>query len=384
MDQIIAYIQHILDNGFAYISNDSVYFDTNAYKNAGYNVSPLFSGKLDADYSSDNDYHGEKKCPADFALWKKAKEGEICFTPSWSETKGRPGWHIECSAMASHIFGNSFDIHSGGIDLLFPHHNNEVLQANAHNNNNNNDWVKYFLHSGHLHIAGQKMSKSLKNFITIEDYLENMGTSRELRTLFLLHKWNKELEYSDNSLNEAKRTDKKINDFIKHCQFIQKEGKAIKTELSELDKDYVYGFNGMKLQVEQALTNDIDTQTVMHLLLGYMTDTYKYLETDYNIGFVTDFVNYLEKMMQVFGNQYNDNQYNGTNYTDDKLAKVIDICTDLREDIRNTMLKYKKEVNKEVMKDVFAILDDVRDNKLTSVGIKLEDRGDKKTKLVII
>ena len=111
----------------------------------------------------------EKRNPQDFALWKKSKEGEPFWQSPWGT--GRPGWHIECSAMAGAIFKSwPIDIHSGGCDLKFPHHDNEIAQAEAYYNCDN--WINHFWHTGHLHIAGRKMAKSLKNFITIKEILE--------------------------------------------------------------------------------------------------------------------------------------------------------------------------------------------------------------------
>lgn len=127
---------------------------------------------------------GEKRSARDFALWKRSKPGEPSWPSPWSA--GRPGWHIECSVMASAILGERADIHSGGIDLKFPHHDNEIAQTEAYYDSDN--WINYFLHSGHLTISGCKMSKSLKNFITIKEAL-NRNTARQLRIAFLLHAW---------------------------------------------------------------------------------------------------------------------------------------------------------------------------------------------------
>lgn len=104
------------------------------------------------------------KSKADFALWKASKPGEPAWPSPWGP--GRPGWHLECSVMASAVLGDKLDIHSGGVDLAFPHHDNEMAQSEAHHGHG--PWVNYFLHTGHLHIEGLKMSKSLKNFITID------------------------------------------------------------------------------------------------------------------------------------------------------------------------------------------------------------------------
>lgn len=156
--------------------------------------------------STTADKLSEKKSVIDFALWKSSKAGEPWWDSPWG--KGRPGWHIECSVMASAICGESLDIHTGGVDLKFPHHDNELAQAEAYFNNSH--WVRYFLHSGHLTIAGCKMSKSLKNFITIQDALKK-NSSRQLRLAFLLHSWKDTLDYSDNTMNMAVQYEKFLN-----------------------------------------------------------------------------------------------------------------------------------------------------------------------------
>ncbi|OTF75692.1 cysteine-tRNA ligase, cytoplasmic-like protein, partial [Euroglyphus maynei] len=147
----------------------------------------------------------EKRNANDFALWKNSKPGEPWWPSPWGQ--GRPGWHIECSVMASSIIGEQMDIHSGGVDLRFPHHDNEMAQSEAYYNTGRS-WVNYFLHSGHLTISGCKMSKSLKNFITIKEALKKT-TSRQLRLVFLLHSWKDTLDYNilrqNNKLEMEKR-----------------------------------------------------------------------------------------------------------------------------------------------------------------------------------
>lgn len=156
--------------------------------------------------STTADKLSEKRSVTDFALWKSSKAGEPWWDSPWG--KGRPGWHIECSVMASVICGESLDIHTGGVDLKFPHHDNELAQAEAYFDNSY--WVRYFLHSGHLTIAGCKMSKSLKNFVTIQDALKK-HSNRQLRLAFLLHSWKDTLDYSDNTMNMAVQYEKFLN-----------------------------------------------------------------------------------------------------------------------------------------------------------------------------
>lgn len=142
----------------------------------------------------------DKHSQFDFALWKASKEGEPKWDSPWGE--GRPGWHIECSAMVFHHYKESkLDIHSGGVDLKFPHHDNEIAQAEAFHNSK--EWINYWFHNGHLHIAGLKMSKSLKNFITIKKMLEQYS-SRQVRILFLMHRWNSKMDCTPDQIEEIK------------------------------------------------------------------------------------------------------------------------------------------------------------------------------------
>ncbi|CAB0009297.1 unnamed protein product [Nesidiocoris tenuis] len=170
---IIGFIERILSRGLAYIGKDgSVYFSVQKYPSYG-RLAPA---------QEERESPAEKKSSLDFALWKAAKPGEPSWDSPWGH--GRPGWHIECSAMASKYFGDSVDFHSGGIDLLFPHHENEEAQSCAHHGCQ--QWVNYWLHSGHLHLSGDvKMSKSLKNTVSVWDFLDEY-TPNHLRTLCML------------------------------------------------------------------------------------------------------------------------------------------------------------------------------------------------------
>ncbi|KAA0199558.1 hypothetical protein HAZT_HAZT007346 [Hyalella azteca] len=217
--EIIAFVEKIIENGFAYASNGSVYFDVakfDAEPNQYYaklvpeaygNQAALQEGEGDLSVGADR--LSEKRSPNDFALWKNSKPGEPAWPSPWGN--GRPGWHIECSAMAGEVLGSQVDIHSGGVDLKFPHHDNELAQSEAHYKCS--QWITYFLHTGHLHIDGCKMSKSLKNFITIGDALKQHSAS-QLRVAFLLHHWKDTLDYSSNTMEGARQYLKMVTEFM--------------------------------------------------------------------------------------------------------------------------------------------------------------------------
>ncbi len=216
MPEIVEFIEKIIGRGFAYESNGSVYFDVAKFDaSKGHHYAKLVPEAFgdqaalnegEGDLSVSEEKQKEKRSENDFALWKFSKPGEPSWPSPWGQ--GRPGWHIECSVMASSILGESMDIHTGGYDLKFPHHDNELAQSEAYFDNDH--WIRYFLHSGHLTIAGCKMSKSLKNFITIAEVLERYS-ARQLRLAFLMHSWKDTLDYNENTMELAKSYEKTVN-----------------------------------------------------------------------------------------------------------------------------------------------------------------------------
>uniref|UniRef100_UPI0037E8FD55 probable cysteine--tRNA ligase, mitochondrial n=1 Tax=Semicossyphus pulcher TaxID=241346 RepID=UPI0037E8FD55 len=210
---IVAFIEQIINNGHAYTTKEGdVYFDI---KSIGDRYGK-FAGAVD---SQGEPGDTNKRDLRDFALWKPSKPQEPFWESPWG--RGRPGWHIECSTIASSVFGSRLDIHSGGIDLAFPHHENEVAQSEAYHQCD--QWANYFLHSGHLHLKGsaEKMSKSLKNYITIKDFLQSYSAS-EFRMFCLLAKYRSAIDYSDSSMSEARTSLGTISTFIHDAQAYMK------------------------------------------------------------------------------------------------------------------------------------------------------------------
>lgn len=215
---IADFVEKIVANNFGYVTSDgSVYFDIQQFEKAGNHYARLEpwnrnNQPLQRDGEGALTKAVEKRSPDDFALWKSSRPGEPSWQSVWGQ--GRPGWHIECSAMASSRLGSRIDIHSGGVDLAFPHHDNELAQSEAYWSNHQ-QWVNYFLHMGHLSIQGSKMSKSLKNFTTIRDALDRGDwTARGLRIVFLLGGWRDGVEISEELVKTSSSWEDKVTNFF--------------------------------------------------------------------------------------------------------------------------------------------------------------------------
>lgn len=218
-------VQKIVENGFGYEKNGSVYFDINAYRKKyeyGQLVTVDFENMKSTSRVEGDEY--EKESLADFVIWKAKKEGE----PSWSfslntaegkniSCEGRPGWHLECSAMEKEILELPFDIHSGGVDLCFPHHEDEIAQSIAGYGVDPNT---YWVHNEHLMVDGKKMSKSLGNFYTLEDLVEKGFSEAVVRFFLVSNHYRTKLNLSDEALSSAAQLLKRIQNFL---QLIEKE-----------------------------------------------------------------------------------------------------------------------------------------------------------------
>ncbi|XP_021025501.1 probable cysteine--tRNA ligase, mitochondrial isoform X2 [Mus caroli] len=254
--QIIAFIKGIIAHGHAYsTAAGSVYFDLHARGDKyGKLVNTVPSATAEPGDS-------DKRHSSDFALWKAAKPQEVFWASPWGD--GRPGWHIECSTMASEVFGSHLDIHTGGIDLAFPHHENEIAQSEVFHQCQ--QWGNYFLHSGHLHVKGteEKMSKSLKNYITIKDFLQTF--SPDVFRLFCLRtNYRSAIEYSDSTLVEAKGL------LLGLASFVEDARAYVKGQLTcgPVEEDVLWErLTSTKKAVKAALANDFDTPRAVNTIL---------------------------------------------------------------------------------------------------------------------
>ena len=196
MAEIIEIIQKLIDNGFAYEKDGDVYFEVKKYKDYG----KLSNQKIEElELGARIDVSEIKKNPVDFALWKKKKDGEPFWESPWGQ--GRPGWHIECSAMAKKYLGDTFDIHGGGQDLVFPHHENEIAQSKCAYHGN---FANYWLHNGFIQINGDKMSKSLGNFFLLREILEKFS-GNVVRLFILSTHYRKPINFSFENMEDTKK-----------------------------------------------------------------------------------------------------------------------------------------------------------------------------------
>ncbi|KAI0978786.1 hypothetical protein GJ496_000095 [Pomphorhynchus laevis] len=390
INEVIAFVEKIIEHGFAYVSNSSVYFNTEAYKSSDTHSYPKLLPEAANDLRSLTEGEGallssqkalkDKKNKNDFVLWKASKSGEPSWTSPWG--KGRPGWHIECSAMACSILGKDMDIHSGGIDLKFPHHENEIAQSEAAYNSDN--WVKYFLHSGHLTIQGCKMSKSLKNFITIRKSLE-MYSFRQIRLLFLLHTWNDTLDFSDSAMNHTLQYEKLCQEYFLLVKDWIRNSNPYETASQKkwTNREFTLNneFNECRKKVHEALCDSFDTPTVMKAMREMISSCNTYMDdrvnaSSLNILLVKNIASYIDRMFKIFGLIKEQDDFGFTSSTGDnssfvnfenKVLPYVKALVDFRDTVRTISLKHK----------IPAILnecDKIRDKQLIDLGVKLEDR----------
>uniref|UniRef100_A0A8C1NYN5 Cysteine--tRNA ligase, cytoplasmic n=1 Tax=Cyprinus carpio TaxID=7962 RepID=A0A8C1NYN5_CYPCA len=396
--EIVEFVKGIVDNGYGYESNGSVYFDTAKFDSCpAHSYAKLVPEAVgdqkalqegEGDLSISADRLSEKRSQNDFALWKASKPGEPSWDSPWG--KGRPGWHIECSAMAGSILGESMDIHGGGFDLRFPHHDNELAQSEAYFENDH--WVRYFLHAGHLTIAGCKMSKSLKNFITIKDALAK-HTARQLRLAFLMHSWKDTLDYSNNTMESAIQFERFINEFFLNVKDILRSptditGQFEKWEAEEIELNK--SFYEKKTSVHEALCDNIDTRSALEEMRALVGQSNTYMAARRsakllpNRMLLQSIALYLTDMLKTFGAIEGSEPIgfpvggNGQNADlESTVIPYLSVLSDFREDVR-------KIAREEKVTELLRLCDELRDNTLPELGVRLEDRDGLPTSVKLV
>ena len=356
-------VQQIISNGYAYESNGSIYFDIEAY-NKQYKYGILSGRSLEnvKDASRELDGVGEKRHQADFALWKKAQPEHIMRWPSpWSD--GFPGWHCECTAMGRKYLGEQFDIHGGGMDLVFPHHECEIAQAVA---SQGHQMVKYWMHNNMITINGQKMGKSLGNFITLEQFftgqhplLTKAYSPMTIRFFILSAHYRGTVDFSDEALQAAEKGLEKLQNAINDLQRIAPVDSGCDAETERVVK-------GLRQRCYDAMNDDLASPQLISILFEAATTVNKLV--DHKATICADCLKELSEVMHLFAEDIlglsalNAQGAAGSNAArEDAFGKVVDMVLDLRAKAK-------------AAKD-WATSDRIRDD-LASLGFEVKDTKD--------
>lgn len=260
--EIIKFVKGLVDKGYAYEVDGDVYFSTKKFqgygKLSGQNIEDLQSG---ARISVDE----RKKDPMDFAIWKAQKPGEPAWNSPWG--MGRPGWHIECSCMAKKLLGETIDIHAGGSDLKFPHHENEIAQSEALTGE---PFARYWLHSAFVNVNNEKMSKSLNNFFTAREILERYDAD-VIRFLMLSAHYRQQLNFSQDLLESAKASVERIYNAIGNLENLIDE--VSREEMNEEEKAYLESLNKYKEKYIEKMDDDFNTADAITAIFDLIKDT---------------------------------------------------------------------------------------------------------------
>ena len=337
--QIIDFVKGLVDKGYAYEVDGDVYFSTKKFgdygKLSGQNIEDLQSG---ARISIDE----RKKDPMDFAIWKAQKPGEPAWKSPWG--MGRPGWHIECSCMAKNILGDTIDIHAGGSDLAFPHHENEIAQSEALTGKT---FANYWLHSAFVNVNNQKMSKSLNNFLTARAALEKFDAD-VIRFLMLSAHYRQQLNFSEELLLSAKASVERIYNTIYNLENLLDEVRT--THITDEEKKYLQSLNKYKEKYIEKMDDDFNTADAITAIFDLIKDVNINVNIDSSKELITGCLNLIRELGKPLGMLQKSTKVN----LDDEIQKLV-----------NERQQARKNKN-------WALADKIRDD-LKSRGIVLED-----------
>lgn len=286
MGEIIEFVKDLIDKGYAYEIDGDVYFNTKKFKEygklSGQNLDDLQAGaRINVDE--------RKKDPMDFALWKSEKAGEPSWECPWG--KGRPGWHIECSCMAYNLLGETIDIHAGGMDLVFPHHENEIAQSEARSGKM---FSKYWMHSAYLNINNKKMSKSLNNFFTSREILGKYD-SEVIRLFMLSAHYRTPLNFSRELLESAKSSLDRIYNSIGNLERLLGEVKT--KEMTTKEKEYKKELSSYKDKYIEKMDDDFNTADAISIIF----DLVREVNTNVTVESSKELVEYAQDLIRELG-----------------------------------------------------------------------------------
>jgi cysteinyl-tRNA synthetase len=341
IEDIIVMVQRIIDTKYGYVTPDgSVYFSVENFPKYG----KLSGNKLeDMQAGARIEVDDIKRNPMDFCLWKATKPGEISWKSPWGE--GRPGWHIECSAMISQHMGDTIDIHGGGNDLIFPHHENEILQSESVTGK---PLAKYWMHNGMLQISGDKMSKSLNNFFTIKDVLKDYDPL-VVRFFLLNTHYRKPIDFNQKALAEAAQSLGRLQNTLDNVLAAHKSAPSGDVDFVIISKEAIQKF-------DSAMDEDFNTRDAISTIFDFSKEVNKYLETkpgkESLEGIIGTFRAY-DELLSIFKFEKSGEGH--------MMAPLMDMIIGIRQ-------KARADKN-------FALADEIRD-RLKELGIVLEDTAE--------
>ena len=342
--EIIDIIQKLIDKGYAYSINGDVFFDVLKYEKYG----QLSNQKLDElELGSRVEIMEAKKNPMDFALWKNKKEGEPYWESPWGN--GRPGWHIECSAMAHKYLGESFDIHGGGQDLIFPHHENEIAQSRCAYNG---EFAKYWMHNGYVQLNGEKMSKSTGNFFLLRE-IEEKFSGAVIRLFIASNHYRKPMNFSFEEMENTKKTLENITNSMLRISSNQAEQEIV------TDHEFIDMITKFDEKFEYAMEDDLNTPMALATIFDQIRETNKYIDNNgKSLGVKASYTSLKKKLIDVIGIEI---EYDNKGATNDLTEKLIELLLNLRKEARETKN--------------FPLSDKIRDE-LKAIGIEIKDNKD--------
>jgi len=358
---MINFIEKLIEKGHAYEQGGSVYFAVNSFPKYNQIMQNISDEDIDEedDYSSDQDtaYGLDKQDPRDFALWKKRKEGEPYWESPWGN--GRPGWHIECSAMALNFLGKTIDIHGGGQDLKFPHHRNEIAQSESYTGK---PFAHYFIHNGFINVDNEKMSKSLGNYFLISEILKEYDPM-VVRWFLISSHYRSSINYSLENMEQAQKSYNRLINTIKQVKEI-----AVLNKKTEASTHLMSLIEKAHSNIINALEDDFDTPTAIAEILTLFREINKIILQErktVNLEFKERFFQFIDDLERLFG-IFPD--------LESKTSQIAGIYPEEAEETIKALVELLQDTREELRKrKLFDLSDRIR-NKLRELSIDIEDK----------
>ncbi len=347
--EMIEFIEKLIEKGLAYVTSDGVYYDISKFLGYGKLSGIDLSAVKTTERMLRDEYDKEK--PSDFALWKRSTEEEInrgiYFESPWG--RGRPGWHIECSVMSRKYLGDTLDIHAGGEDLIFPHHENEIAQSEGLTGK---EFVRYWIHIGYLMIKGRKMSKSLGNYISFDEVISKYSPDA-LRYFYISTHYRKQIDYTEEAMMNAENAIKKLKNTIEIVEETL-HSSSENLDYTEREEKFLKEINKQKKFFEESMDDDLDTPKALTNLHSISKTINEYVSTKPNKGVLYKGYSIYRSLLDVLG--LIEKRETKVDILNDNLIELI---INIRDILRT--------------KRLYDISDYIRE-KLNEIGISLIDR----------